>query len=264
MNDSVINRFSLRRMMMVLGYYRAPLRKQLIIFAICELAMFIISALPIHPNLMFFQSGLSGYVITFLWWLGPLAFSAEGSRELAAMLPARASEKFCAMMLHCLIIVPALLFLLWTLPQLIWDYVPPLWKILNPVETQFTMDFMKYAVVFSIAQLFVPFVTVLWVVLAARKSAVLRGILAAFGAQMALMISGIVVGVFAVFILVRQNLGMLEQMKDTATPSEVLEVMNAGSGGIVYIGMTAIWTLLTLYLAFALWRSYRLVAYKQY
>lgn len=252
-------------MVMVLGYYRAPIRKQLIIFALCELAMFTISALPIHPNLSFFQTGLSGYVITFLWWLGPLAFSAEGARELAATLPARGSEKFCAIMLHSLVVVPALLFIVWTLPQLIWNWVPPIWVVVAPGgDPTLSVDFLKYAGIFAIAQLFVPFVTTLWVVLAARKSAVLRGVLAAFGAQVALMISGMIVGVIAVVILVRRGACMLEQMSETTTPSEILEVMNTGSGGLVEIGMIVIWTVVSCYLAFALWRSYRLVAYKQY
>lgn len=251
-------------MAMVLGYYRAPIRKQLTIFAICELAMFTISALPIHPNLTFFQAELSGYVITFLWWLGPLAFSAEGARELAATLPARGSEKFCAIMLHCLIVVPVLLILLWTLPQLIFDYVPSVWQVLAPRDPSVTVDFLKYAGIFAIAQLFVPLVTTLWVVLAARKSAVLRGVLAAFGAQVALMISGMIVGVVAVAILIKCNADKLEQLCDASTMTEILEAMNNGSGGLVEIGLIAVWTIVTCYIAFALWRSYRLLAYKQY
>ncbi len=261
--NKAVSRFSFRRVKMVLDFYRRPALRYLGICAGVILLMAIIAALPAGAVMSGLRSSLTGFVIGFMWYMSPLVFATQGSPEITALLPARGIEKFCAILLFCVIFVPLTIGVCWTVPALMFSDVPSIGSVVMfGLFTMSTNDY-PYMTVFWLVQYVTPFVTALWIALASRRRSAMRVVAGIFGVLIALWIGGAIIGVIAVYTIMRYSPTVMEQMTECVNSHEMLSVMNGGSNGLIGVSFIILSVILAGYIALALWQSYRKVAQKQ-
>lgn len=260
------NRYSVERVMMVARYYRRPMLLMAAIYAVLTAALYLIATMSaIYMLSTFFQS-MAMMFLAMMFYLGPLAFADEKSRQLSVLMPARASEKFTVMALWCVIVVPLVIAASWTVMWVatLWvDTAVPLWEIYTSSIENELRSFMPYAYSFRLIQDLIPMLVVMWVVLASRRGVVAKAVLAAIGTVVGLGISGVVIGVVAVALMLKLNAGSLDYLQGAGNSGEILSIMNAYSDGFVYTAMAMLMIAIMVFNLFILWRCYRIVAHRQ-
>lgn len=261
MNSASDSALSLSRMVMTARYYSAPMRRQLLIYAALTVMLFFLSLFVFcYVNVSSaILSGIVAIILPFMFYLSPVALANADSPVLAAMLPARGIEKFLVILGYCLVVVPVVICGVWALLWLcVHSFVPDfeLWQ--GDSDVRFSVT---YTLLYRGLNLLAPWATVLWVVMGCRTSPMAKALLAGICSLIGLWTSGVVVGLITVYIMARND--ALAVLADSANANDMLERMNHGSDHFLYASIVVIYVVLFLYSAWALWRSYKLVAGRQ-
>ena len=261
-----MNNYSAARVMMVADYYRRPMLRMAAVCAVVTAALYLLVTLPAVARFTGFFQAIASTLMSMMFYLGPLVFADENSRQLAVLMPARASEKFTVIALWSFIAVPFVIGATWTVLWIatMWtDTALPVWDLYKSALESHLPGYVPFLYAFRVLQDLIPMVIVMWVVLASRRGIVAKAVLAAIGTLVALGLAGVIIGIFAVYLMIRINAGSLEQLQGARDANDMLELMNIHSDGFVYMAMGVLLGIIVLFELFALWRSYKLVAHRQ-
>lgn len=179
---------------MIARYYYAPLRRSLILFPVCSLAVGLVTFFSMKYNISFFISGILTTALAFLFYWSPIALSRIEQSPLTAMLPCRWSERATFVMLFALIGLPVLVYLPYYCLHWLGQYMYPdfIEEIMNQSEIDgltfnITTDHLLSAITTAI-----PFVVSLYTVYATRKNRTFKSIMFSV---ISLIAQSIVIGV---------------------------------------------------------------------
>lgn len=245
--------FSWRRVALVAGYYRYFTDRQILVYlAISVLsATLLLVPMPKEAKLAIFT--LVWTALPVLFYFAPAVLAAKGdTRPVSRMLPARASERFVYLMLYFLVVVPAVLFLLPSLAEWLLCNVPAL-RGEGELEYLFKLQYDKPLVllVLNIFGGVGTALTCLFVTGRVRSSRVVKGILAALGAQFALGIIGAFYGLSKVFAMGYEAGAAGKQV----SPPAMQDLMNEMAQATPYIICSI--SVVGLYMLWMFWMNYR-------
>lgn len=245
--------FSWRRVALVAGYYRYFTDRQALVYlAISVLsATLLLVPMPKEAKLAIFT--LVWTALPVLFYFAPAVLAAKGdTRPVSRMLPARASERFVYLMLYFIVLVPAVLFLLPSLAEWLLCNVPAL-RGEGELEYLFELQYDK-PLVLSVLNIFGGVgtaLTCLFVTGRVRSSRVVKGILAALGAQFALGIIGAFYGLSKVFAMGYEAGAAGKQV----SPPAMQDLMNEMAQATPYIICSI--SVVGLYMLWMFWMNYR-------
>lgn len=245
--------FSWRRVALVAGYYRYFTDRQILVYlAISVLsATLLLVPMPKEAKLAIFT--LVWTALPVLFYFAPAVLAAKGdTRPVSRMLPARASERFVYLMLYFLVVVPAVLFLLPSLAEWLLCNVPAL-RGEGELEYLFKLQYDKPLVllVLNVFGGVGTALTCLFVTGRVRSSRVVKGILAALGAQFALGIIGAFYGLSKVFAMGYEAGAAGKQV----SPPAMQDLMNEMAQATPYIICSI--SVVGLYMLWMFWMNYR-------
>lgn len=168
------DRFSWSRVAMIFRYYYPQLRIQFIVYPLISLIAGIATILSDYHTLIILFAGLLGTIQSFMFCWSPCALT-RSPRDLEVGLPALESEKATFILLYFLVGIPLLTYL----PQwiLLWIFGNPLMVMSSNMFGAGELSVNFLTIFSSLVESYVPLVTCLFVVLVARKSRVLKGVL---------------------------------------------------------------------------------------
>lgn len=252
---------------MVVDYYRRPMLRQVLIYVIAVVALYLLSVIPQTTLLSVMLQNISTFVMSLLLCFGPLVFADENSRQLTVLLPARASEKFTVILLWCFVAVPFIIWATWTVMwcATLWTDVAVSFGELYGVMDNHTLEILyPWLCAIRVVQDSITVLIVLWVALAARRGVTSKAVLAAFGTMVGFGIIGMIIGFVSVWVIMPrlQGQSLLEQA-DVETVGELFTAINTYTDGLFYTVLMSLTALVIIVEVLLFWRCYRIVAHRQ-
>lgn len=223
--------------LMTAGYFRRPIRKYLLMVALLVAGMFVLCTLPLYHYAYGLIDGLIIIILFFAMMLSPVAFSAEKSEVLAWMLPVKAWQKFVTMLAFCIVIVPLLMIVEWSVLHYATCWFvdtpgPRLLLHLGELKLFFNSQFMWVGFVAGAMQNLLPMAIVMIVVTSCKSGVMAKSVLAVMTTTFVLLVFGAIIGVLATAFAMRagnfENIDLAESNSD-----EFLMLINEGSGGLL-------------------------------
>lgn len=243
---------------MLVDYYRPEFTRQLIVYAAILLGMFILASIPRLEGMHFLEK----FVIATLIALGPLPFSSEKSPIANAMLPATSAEKYTLTLIYSFIVIPIFLVGLWQILYLCTSWSGYTYSYFGMTDSDFNPAMLggslntNLAWVFSVLTDAAPICSVLLVTLSARNSVMVKSLLAYIGTLMTYFFCGAIIGIVMTYNTIKNLDSSTAQISEEQVSQIVMPLINT----LLYI----IGAITILYIAFTLWRSYRLISRRQY
>lgn len=257
---SVNKSFSWCRVASLSAYYSPVIRGQLTLYVAVSLMFSILLLLDVGEMAQVCIFTLSWTIIPFMFVFAPLAFVRTGdTRIIERMIPASALEKFIFYIVYLLIVVPVAVYALPELSILLYTKIPA-------IQTPGVMElvslhcngFCKILFV-NLLSAIAASVTCLYVVMSARTSRIIKGILSVFGVQVAIGILGAFYGFSAAFRQFKAGVkdgmrGDLSQI-DEIPRADVQTILQDMNDNISYV--LVVLGILTVYCLLMLWLNYR-------
>lgn len=248
------DRFSLRRLAMVAGYYKRPVARQLMIYGAVVAVMAAFSAVFAEYYEVLYV--LYGMCCGLMIFLGPVGFAHDGTTVVDTLLPCRAGEKFTLMLVHSLIVVPVVIDIVWFgvwLVASLFTETPPLGQLMfGPYVSMVDIDWKLKTAMILQSQLSLPMATVFYIVVVSRSHTFLKSLLGVAAAMMAVMVGSFIMGIIAALTDLDAVAMMHNGGDDVIAPPQFVYT-------IVYtvIGVTLIYFITMMIL------SYRKIAHRQ-
>lgn len=233
--------------LMTAGYFRRPIRKYLLMVALLVAGMFVVCTLPLYQYAYGLVDGLIIIILFFAMMLSPVAFSAEKSEVLAWMLPVKAWQKFVTMLAFCIVVVPLLMVVEWTLLHYATCWfvdTPGVQSMLHIGEVKLFSNtrFMWVGFVAGAMQNLLPLAIVMIVVTSCKSGVMAKSVLAVMTTTFVLLVVGAIIGVLATAFAMKD--GNFENIDLAASSSDdFLMLINEGTGGLLltyYIILSAV------------------------
>lgn len=260
------NRFSWRRVWMLFQLYYPQLKKQIIFFPILSALAIFLTAWLVEVNdvTSVWDERMSVawpmLMISIMYYLAPIGFARRDVRQLCAMLPVTAAEKLVFILIYLFIGVNLLTsgvsylaaFVIMPICPQMWDMVLESFQLFNT-----TFGFSVWSVSgFSMAWLFQ--IIVMYVVLIAKRNRVLKGIIAYFGATIAVgILSGLAGMIGAMYMIMKHGQDYAQNLIPEADPDQITAEMTQMVQTIMYpVGAVAVVVLIWL-----IWKMYKKLKY---
>ena len=252
---------------MVADYYRRPMLRQMLMTLIAVVALYLLTMSTQMPFLSGFFKGVSALLMSLLFYIGPLVFADENSRQLTALLPVRASEKFTVILLWCFVAVPLIIGATWTLMwcATFWADAAVSLRELYGVKGSHMLEILyPWLCALRVAQDSITVMIVLLVSLTARKGVISKGVLAAFGTMVGFGIAGTVIGLMStMFVMSRMDGRLPVGLEEAKDEGDLFSALNTYSDGFFYAALIALGVLIVIVELLLFWRNYRIVAHRQ-
>lgn len=251
---------------MVVDYYRRHMLRQVLIYVVAVVALYLLSVIPQTTLLSVILQSLSTFVMSLLLCFGPLVFADENSRQLTVLLPVRASEKFTVILLWCFVAVPFIIWATWTVMwcATLWTDVAVSFGELYGVTGNEILEILyPWLCASKVAQDSIIVLIVLWVALAARRGVTSKAVLAAFGAMVGFGIIGMIIGFVSTRTIGPLRSKSLLEQTDVNTVGELFTAINTYTDGLFYTLLMSFTALVIIVELLLFWRCYRIVAHRQ-
>ena len=257
--------FSWNRVKAVAEYYYPMLRAQMIIYPIVAFALYIVATAATHITWTDLFWAAPATVISFMVYLAPVVLTRRDSRMVDMLLPATALEKLIVLGGYFFIIVPLLTYGVYYLIGGLFDMLLPITTVIEKLR-MVRHNMGVTAFIYHTTEA-VPAVTAFWTLLVVKRSRTLKVVLASVLSMMAMGIVGMVWGMFVAF-----TSGFFDGLDEIAsdpsikagslTPEQMQEITEPLVADMLPF-MTWIGIVSVIYVAFALWMSYRTLKTRQ-
>lgn len=247
--------FSITRTREYALYMWPELRRQIYLFSGISLILGLFMLLPFPTAIRIGIYGVVGSACTLIYNLSPLVFAWGGDyRPVDAMLPVSAIEKFLFYMVYLLVVLPVIIFLFPEIAEALCrnmygivdeDFMQLFnLKLENPYLVRWVNLLSKVAVT----------LTCFYYVMRSGRNRILKGILAAIIANIAVVILGVMWGAGRMF---KAGFDAGISGKPDISAEELSELINSTAEGSLIFALI----LLTVYLIMLLWLIYKIIRY---
>lgn len=246
-NKDKAEKYSLRRAALVGNYYTSRLRWQVMFYPLISLLFFAMSMVANSLGSELIGMTLTGF-LQYLVIFGPIVFAIRRNDVMEATIPASSAEKSTFLAVYCLIILPVLALAPCEIAtQLVYGKSILAADLSSDTNLSALELNTTIFTISSLLQIIFGASVCMWVVTAARKSPVMKGILFTIAAN---FVIGMAVGIVVAVNVVKTTLNSPRLHRMPNINYEALgETMNS-----VY---TWLIPLLSILIIFAIWRTFR-------
>lgn len=259
------SRFSWDRVKAVAAFYYPLLRPQIILYPIVALALFIVAtaATAIQWTDLFWAAPAT--VISIMSYFAPAILARRDSRMVEMLLPATALEKTVVLGVYFFIAVPLMTYGVYYLIGGLIELLLPFVTVIGKLKAM-RVEMGASTLIYQVSEM-VPVVTCLWVVMAVKRSRMLKSVLYTILSVISMGVIGMVWGLIMAF-----KSGFIQKVKEIAsnsainhdamTPEQIQEI-----GATLAPDMSAflLWCgiLSIVYIIFAVYMTYRTIKTRQ-
>ena len=262
--SDIDNGFSWERVMRIAEFYFPALRMQMILYPVVAIVLYSLTLLghyTLGDTVGILSGGLCSTVLSCMFYFAPVALTRRDTRIVETMLPATCAEKSVFLLGYFFVVIPVLLYGVYYGVGSAVQWIFGLYNVLFSVNVSVIIQNTALVYASNVMSAIVPTITCLWAVLVTARSRALMGIVWSVVSLISLsMISGIgtLIMMFATgfFDAIMKNPAVAES-------PEAMESMGGSMLGSMTSILLIVGALAMIYNIFAVWRVWRLQAYRQ-